>query len=95
MLVLSRKKGEKIVIGSGIEVVVIDISKKRVRIGIVAPAEVPVHREEVARRLALEAAVAVGPVCDRNGIGESDIDRLQACPADSVSQVTMDFNGAT
>lgn len=49
MLVLSRKQGERISIGSGIELVVLRIAGNRVRIGVSAPAEVPVHRHEVAQ----------------------------------------------
>ena len=47
MLVLSRKIGERIVIGDGIAVVVIEIRGDKVRLGIDAPAAVPVHRQEV------------------------------------------------
>lgn len=46
MLVLSRKPQEKILIGSDIELTVIEIKKGRVRIGIKAPREIPVRREE-------------------------------------------------
>lgn len=51
MLVLSRKHGEKIVIGDQIEVLVVEIQGDRVKLGIAAPPEVPVHREEVYRRI--------------------------------------------
>ena len=47
MLVLSRKRGETIVIGNGITVTVLAVQGDRVKLGIVAPAEVPVHREEI------------------------------------------------
>ena len=47
MLVLSRKKGEKIVIGNEIVVEVLSISKDGVRLGIDAPRETSVHRHEV------------------------------------------------
>jgi carbon storage regulator len=47
MLVLSRKENEGIVIGEGIVVRVMGIEDGRVRLGIEAPREVPVHREEV------------------------------------------------
>ena len=47
MLVLSRKKDEKIVIGDNITVMVIEIRGDKVRLGIEAPREVSVHREEV------------------------------------------------
>lgn len=54
MLVLSRRRNEGIVIGQGIVVTVVAINGNRVRLGIEAPPEVPVHREEIARRLGLE-----------------------------------------
>jgi len=49
MLVLSRKKGERIVIGKDGEIVleVIEIRGDKVRLGVVAPKETPVHRQEV------------------------------------------------
>ncbi len=47
MLVLSRKRGETIVIGNGITVSVLAVNGDRVKLGVVAPAEVPVHREEI------------------------------------------------
>lgn len=47
MLVLSRMKGERIIIGDDIEVVVVEIRGDRVRLGVEAPKEVPVNREEV------------------------------------------------
>ena len=47
MLVLSRRKDERIVIGEDIVIRVVAIRGERVRLGIEAPAEVPVHRSEV------------------------------------------------
>lgn len=47
MLVLSRKRDESIVIAGNITVTVVDIRGDKVRLGISAPAEVPVHRREV------------------------------------------------
>lgn len=51
MLVLSRRPGEKIRIGDDIEIVVISIQGNQARIGIKAPPEVEVHREEVYTRI--------------------------------------------
>jgi len=48
MLVLSRKLGEKIVIGENIRITVVKIDRNQIRIGIEAPGEVPVYREEIA-----------------------------------------------
>ncbi len=47
MLVLSRKKDEKIVIGDEITIMVIEIRGDKVRLGIDAPRDVTVHRQEV------------------------------------------------
>ena len=47
MLVLSRKKNESIVINNDITVTVVEIRGDKVRLGIVAPKEIPVHRREV------------------------------------------------
>ena len=56
MLVLSRRIGERIVIGGGIAVTVLEVRDEKVRLGIDAPREVRVDREEVADRKAREAA---------------------------------------
>ena len=47
MLVLTRKTNESIVINNNITVMVVEIRGDKVRLGIVAPKEVPVHRQEV------------------------------------------------
>ena len=51
MLVLSRKKNEKVIIGDNIEVRVIDVRGDRVKLGFIGPQDVPIHREEVFRRI--------------------------------------------
>lgn len=47
MLVLSRKKDESIIIANGIVITVVEVRGDKVRLGIVAPKDVPVHRQEV------------------------------------------------
>jgi carbon storage regulator len=47
MLVLSRKKNESIMIGDIVKIVVVEIRGDKVRLGIEAPKEVSVHRQEV------------------------------------------------
>jgi carbon storage regulator len=55
MLVLSRKKNERIVIGEHVRITVVDIRGDKVRIGIDAPKDVVVHRQEIADAIAREA----------------------------------------
>jgi carbon storage regulator len=57
MLVLSRKRGESIVIGNGITVTVVDVKGDRVRLGFEAPVEVPIHRKEIQQRIEDDMAV--------------------------------------
>ncbi len=47
MLVLSRQRDESIIIGDNIVVTIVDIRGDKVRLGIEAPTEIPVHRREV------------------------------------------------
>jgi carbon storage regulator len=52
MLVLSRRRDERILIGDDIEIVVVDVRGERVRLGIKAPIEISVHRAELRDRAA-------------------------------------------
>ncbi len=65
MLVLSRKKNESIVINNDITIVVVEIRGDKVRLGVEAPKEVPVHRREVYEAIkkneAAQAAKASEP----------------------------------
>ena len=54
MLILTRKVGEKIRIGNDVEVVVLGIKGRQARIGVMAPPDVQVHREEVFTRVLTE-----------------------------------------
>jgi len=54
MLVLTRKKDESIVIAHNIVITVIEVVGNKVKLGIVAPRDVPVHREEI------QAAIMAG-----------------------------------
>ena len=58
MLVLSRKRDEKIMIGGGITVVVIEVRGDKVRLGIDAPKGVTVYREEIYEAIKQEHVLA-------------------------------------
>jgi len=61
MLVLTRQKNQSIMIGDDIEIVLVDIRGDKVRLGINAPHEIPVHRKEVYENIKaanIEAAAA-------------------------------------
>jgi carbon storage regulator len=60
MLVLSRKKDESIVINNDITIVVVEIRGDKVRLGVEAPKEVPVHRREVYEAIARSEPVVPG-----------------------------------
>jgi len=47
MLVLSRQKDESIMIGDNVEITIVDVRGGKVRLGIAAPKDIPVHRREV------------------------------------------------
>jgi carbon storage regulator len=58
MLVLTRKENESIMIGSEIEVKVLDLKDNQVKLGIVAPRHIAVHRHEVYEAIQAENAQA-------------------------------------
>ncbi len=47
MLVLSRQRDESIMIGDDVEIIIVDVRGDKVRLGITAPKEIPVHRREI------------------------------------------------
>jgi carbon storage regulator len=51
MLILTRNIDEKIMIGDDIEIIILATRGKQVRVGINAPLEIPVHREEIYKRI--------------------------------------------
>ena len=76
MLVLSRKKDECIVINNDITIVVVEIRGDKVRLGIEAPKEVPVHRKEVFEAIARDD----GGADAESENPASGADRLDASP---------------
>lgn len=56
MLVLSRQKDESIMVGDNVEITIVDIRGDKVRLGITAPRDIPVHRKEVFEAIKREEA---------------------------------------
>jgi len=54
MLVLSRRNGERIQVGDSVTILVVKIGHGKVRLGVAAPKEIPVHRAEFAEKMLAE-----------------------------------------
>ena len=76
MLVFTRRRGEAIMIGDGIEVQVIRVGRDGVRLGIVAPADVPVHRQEIYAQIREANRTAANPLSNLAAV----VKRLQHTP---------------
>jgi carbon storage regulator len=61
MLVLSRQKDESIMIGDNVEITIVDVRGDKVRLGITAPKEIPVHRMEVYQAIQREKNAVTQP----------------------------------
>jgi carbon storage regulator len=68
MLILTRRLGEGIQIGEGITVKVVDVKGKHVKIGITAPSEVPIFREEIYEKIQAENRLSSSLSMDEFGL---------------------------
>ena len=64
MLVITRRRGESIMIGDGIEIRILRAGREGVRIGVVAPSSLPVHRQEIYQQICDANRAAAAPAPD-------------------------------
>ncbi len=76
MLVLTRKPGQSIMIGDGVEVQVLSVAGEKVRLGITAPRDVSIFRNEVYERIENESAGGDDDDGGTTAAVESALDRL-------------------
>ncbi len=69
MLILTRRVGESLIIGDDVKVTVLGVKGNQVRVGVSAPKEVSVHREEIYQRIKRERS---GGKDDGSGAGSPD-----------------------
>jgi len=84
MLVLTRKKDQSIVINNDIKIVVVEIRGDKVRLGIEAPKEVPVHRHEVFDAIADTSADAEGGIAEADSVPSTFVSATTAASSDSA-----------
>jgi carbon storage regulator len=71
VLVFTRKRGEAIIIGDGIEIRVLRVGRDGVRLGVTAPAQVAVHRGEIYEMIcAANRSAAASPAAGVEGVAE-------------------------
>jgi carbon storage regulator len=64
VLVITRRRGESIMIGDGIEIRILRAGREGVRIGVVAPSSLPVHRQEIYQQICDANRAAAAPAPD-------------------------------
>ena len=75
MLVLSRYKDQSIYIGDDIVVTIVDVRGDRIRLGVEAPSDVPVHRQEIYEEIKRKKDPVEVPEVRAKGSGRTDIDK--------------------
>ena len=78
MLVFTRRRGEAIIIGDGIEVRVLRVGRDGIRLGVVAPVSVPVHRQEIHAQISQANRAAVDPAASDPAYRAAIAARLKA-----------------
>jgi carbon storage regulator len=79
MLVLSRQRDESIMIGDDVEITIVDVRGDKVRLGITAPKQIPVHRREIYDAIQREKAQKEGeaPVSESDSATEETKEHQQ------------------
>jgi len=83
MLILTRKQGESVAIGDDIQVTVVEIQGKQVKLGVKAPREIAVHRQEIYEKIQQENIRAAQ-------ISQADLDRLKDAMVVDLDQQEID-----
>ena len=73
MLILTRRVGETVVIGNDVDVTVLGVKGNQVRLGVKAPREVAVHREEIFQRICREQQNGAGNGVDHSATAEPTV----------------------
>jgi carbon storage regulator len=73
MLALTRKRGESIIIGDNVEVVILNIQGEQVKVGIIAPKSISVHRKEIYEQIQAENRAASIEAAHQ---GKDDVSRI-------------------
>ena len=85
MLALTRKKGESIIINDNIEVIVLGVQGEQVKLGIVAPKSIPVHRKEIYEQIQMENREATRNL---NVNAMKNLESAQSINEDVVRKIT-------
>ena len=96
MLLFSRKRGEEIMIGNGISVTVLEVRGMQVKLGFVAPSEVPIHRKEIHPNgrfpMQRDGDTQQRPtVLDAPTIAEAAMQRLRDSPYKVMQRVSCEY----
>jgi len=76
MLVLSRQRDESIMIGDNVEITIVDVRGDKVRLGITAPKEIPVHRREIYDAIQREKAAAKDAAEHPEGVHQAEPEKV-------------------